>query len=152
MEKYNLKKTGKLKRLAAIRSILNKNYGSTHEKIKVYLGRQGIKASQSTLSRDLREIGAVKIPVNGGNACYRLSNPAGEFSRTISNYKINYEAIGNLLVIKTTPGMAPGFCAILDNQRWDEIAGTIAGDDTALIISRTPSDVANVIAKLENII
>lgn len=148
----NIKKIGKLKRLAAIRDILNKNFGSNHEEIKDYLEEQGIKASQSTLSRDLREIGAVKIPINGGKACYRLSSQAGEFSRTISNYPINYEAIGNLLVIKTTPGNAPGFCVILDHQGWDEITGTIAGDDTILVISKTPGDVATIIAKLESTI
>ena len=147
----NLKKTNKLKRFAAIRNILNKNYGTTHEDIKEYLEGQGIKASQSTLSRDLREIGAVKIPING-KACYKLSSPVGEFSRTISNYAINYEAIGNLLVIKTTPGSAPGFCVILDNQGWDEIAGTIAGDDTILVVSRTPVEITSIIAKLQSTI
>ena len=148
----NIKKTGKTKRLVTIRNILNKNFGTTHEDIKKYLGEQGIKASQSTLSRDLREIGAVKVPINGGKTCYKLSGSTGEFDRTISNYAISYEAIGNLLVIKTTPGSAPGFCVILDDQRWGEIAGTIAGDDTILVISRTPADVVSIVAKLENTI
>jgi len=148
----NIRKTGKPKRLVTIRNILSKNLGTTHEDIKKYLGEQGIKASQSTLSRDLREIGAVKVQINDGKTCYKLNGSAGEFNRKISNYAINYEAIGNLLIIKTKPGSAPGFCVILDNQRWDEIAGTIAGDDTILVVSRTPADVLSIIARLESTI
>jgi len=150
MNMNDIKKTSdKNKRQAAIREALNKNAGTTQEGIKDYLYNQGIKASQSTLSRDLREIGAVKIPVNGGKACYKLSAPVEDFMQTISNYSINYEAIGNLLLLKTTPGNAPGFCVILDKQGWDEIAGTVAGDDTILVIARTNADVRSIITKLD---
>ena len=146
----DIKKTSdKRKRQSAIREVLNTNAGTTQEGIKDYLYERGINASQSTLSRDLREIGAVKIHVNGGKACYKLSTSVEDFMQTISNYSINYEAIGNLLLIKTTPGNAPGFCVILDKQGWDEIAGTIAGDDTILVIARTPADVRLIITKLD---
>ena len=80
----------KTKRLTAIRDVLDTYSGTTQEEIKKYLYKQGIKASQSTLSRDLREIGAIKIPVNNGKAYYRLSSPAEEFGQTIFNYSINY--------------------------------------------------------------
>ncbi len=150
MEINDLKKTaGKYKRQAAIRNILNSKSGKTHKEIIRYLNEKEIKASQSTLSRDLREMGVVKIPVNGGKAYYRLGGSVGQFSQTILNYSISYETIGNLLVIKTTSGSAPGFCVLLDHQEWDEIAGTIAGDDTILVILRTPADAATVTEKLE---
>ena len=145
-------KSVKHQRQAAIRDILQKMSGTTHEDIKDFLDKLGIKASQATISRDLREMGIVKIPLNGSKAFYRLRGPVEEFSRTISNYPISYEAVENLLVIKTTSGSAPGFCVILDNQKWDEIAGTIAGDDTILVILRNQTDAASVIEKLENII
>ncbi len=151
MNKNGIKKTSdKHRRKSAIREVLNTNASATQEGIKEYLFKQGINASQSTLSRDLREIGAVKIPVNGGRAYYKLNAHVEDFMQTISNYSINVEAIGNLLLIKTTPGNAPGFCVILDQQGWDEIAGTIAGDDTILVITRTPDDVRTIITKLEN--
>ena len=150
IEIIDLKKTaGKQKRQVAIRNILNSKSGATHKEIIRYLDEKEIKASQSTLSRDLREMGVVKIPVNGGKAYYRLGGSVGQFSQTILNYSISYEAIGNLLVIKTTSGSAPGFCVLLDRQEWDEIAGTIAGDDTILVILRIPADAATVIEKLE---
>ena len=150
MEINDLKKiAGKPNRQAAIRNILNSKSGTTHKEIIRYLKENGIKTSQSTLSRDLREMRIVKIPVNGGKAYYRPGESFGQFSRTILNYPVSYEAIGNLLVIKTTSGSAPGFCVLLDRQEWDEIAGTIAGDDTILVVIRTPSDAATVIEKLE---
>ena len=144
------KTSNKHARHAVIREILNTNASTTQEGIKDYLYNQGIKTSQSTLSRDLREIGAVKIPVNGGKTFYKLGAPLEELVQTISNYSIRYEAIGNFLIIKTTPGNAPGFCVILDRLGWNEIAGTIAGDDTILVISRSPADVKSIITKLDS--
>ncbi len=147
-----MKKTSvKHQRQAAIRDILQKMSGTTHEDIKDFLDKVGIKASQATISRDLREMGVVKIPLNGSKAFYRLHEPVEEFNRTISNYLISFEAVGNLLVIKTTSGSAPGFCVILDNQKWDEIAGTVAGDDTILVILRNKTDAASVIDKLSEL-
>ena len=141
----------KRQRQTAIRNILQKMSGTTHEDIKDFLDKVGIKASQATISRDLREMGIVKIPLNGSKAFYRLSGPVEEFSRKISNFPISYEVVENLLVIKTTSGSAPGFCVILDNQKWDEIVGTVAGDDTILVILRNQADAASVIDKLSEL-
>ena len=145
-------RTIKQQRQAAIRDILQKMSGTTHEDIKVFLGKLGIKASQATISRDLREMGVVKIPLNGSKAFYRLRGPIEEFSKIISNYPVSYEAVGNILVVKTTSGRAPGFCVILDNQKWDEVVGTVAGDDTILVILRNQTDVGSVVEKLEDMI
>ena len=141
--------TEKKHRQNVIREVLQTGSGNTQEEIKEYLGRQGIKASQSTLSRDLREIGAVKLHVNGGRACYKLGSPLDVLSKTVASFPVSFEAVNNLLIIKTAPGNAPGFCVMLDGERWSEIAGTIAGDDTVLVITRSPDDVQSVISKLE---
>ena len=96
-------------------------------------------------------MGVIKIPVNGGKAYYRLSESAGRTAVNISNFPISLEAIGNLLVIKTSSGSAPGFCVVLDRQAWEEIAGTIAGDDTILVILRDPDDAALIVERLEKL-
>lgn len=142
------------KRHEAIRNLIDSNSGSTQEEIKELLEKQGIFASQSTLSRDLREIGAVKVPVNTGRSVYR----SGESNHTTlitsgielaaAEYGIECNEIGNFMVIKTKPGNARDFCLILDRQNWEEIVGTIAGDDTILIIARTSSDIKVVQEKL----
>jgi len=142
--------TGKRQRQAAIREILIKNSGSTQEKIIENLENQGISASQATLSRDLREMGAVKIPVDGG-AVYKLGGQYNldEIGSALNAFSLRHEAVGNFLVIQTAPGNAQGLCVILDRQNWPEIVGTIAGDDTILVIARTVRDVETIENYLE---
>ncbi len=147
--------TAKGRRHAAIRAILEEHSGSTQEEIKTLLESQGIIASQSTLSRDLREMGAIKIPMEGGGAVYKLGGierggfELGGIGRAMQAFSLDYEPVGNFLVIRTTPGNAQALCVVLDRQNWREIVGTIAGDDTILVIARTVSDIANVISRLK---
>ena len=141
---------GKKQRQAVIRDILTNTTGSTQEKIKENLEHRGIVASQATLSRDLREMGAVKIP-KGGKAAYKLGGEynLNEIGSVMKAFSLGYEPVGNFLVIRTAPGNAPGLCAVLDRQNWSEIVGTIAGDDTILVIARTARDIVVVKENLE---
>ena len=147
--------TAKDKRHDVIRAILENRSGSTQEEIKEILESRGIFASQSTLSRDLREMGAVKIPLEGGGAKYTLNGPErgglglSEIGRAMQNFAVDYEPVGNFLVVRTTPGNAQALCVILDRQKWSEIVGTIAGDDTILVIARTVAGIVSVVSKLE---
>ena len=141
----------KRRRQTAIRELLVNSSGSTQEQIKADLERQGIAASQSTLSRDLREMGAVKVPFEGGGALYKIGGSYNlhEIGNAMKAYAVDYESVGNFLVIHTAPGNAPGFCAVLDRQGWKEIVGTIAGDDTIFIVTRTAKDIAVIEKNLE---
>ncbi len=139
---------GKNRRQDAIREILNRGSGSSQEDIREYLRKRGIEASQATLSRDLHEMGAVKIPVNGGGSVYRFQPASPEEQPRISNYEAIFESVGNLLIIKTTSGSAPGLCVLIDGLGLDEIAGTIAGDDTIFVVLRNQSDAPSVIRKI----
>ena len=141
---------GKNQRQTAIQKILTDSIGSSQEKIKADLEHMGIIASQSTLSRDLREMGAVKIPVDGGGTVYRLGGhyKLDEIGNAMKAFTIRYETVGNFLVIRTAPGNAPGLCAVLDRQSWSEIVGTIAGDDTILVIARSENDIKTVVKNL----
>ncbi|MCE5251569.1 arginine repressor [bacterium] len=143
--------TGKKRRQAAIREILTASYGSTQEKIKEALDQRGIQTSQSSLSRDLREMGAVKIPTVDGKLVYRLgaSYELNDLGKAMKAFSTGYEPVGNFLVIRTATGNAPGLCVILDRQHWPEIVGTVAGDDTILVIAHTARDIESVIDKLE---
>ena len=107
------------------------------------------------MSRDLREMGAVKVHVEAGRSVYRLngidysSYCVSDICQAMSEFSIGYEEIGNLMVIKTTPGNARDLCLVIDRKNWDEIVGTIAGDDTILIIARSLSDIRNIEDKLK---
>lgn len=141
-------------RQSTIRDIITGGGGSTQENIREALLQHGIDISQSTLSRDLRELGAVKVPLAGGGFSYQLDRPqergigGDEIMRAMNEYAVQQEQIGNFLVINTTAGKARDLCLVIDRQRWREIVGTIAGDDTILVMGRTARDMASVRQKL----
>src|ERR1700722_17533462 len=93
---------------------------------------QGIDTTQVTLSRDVRELGLLKTPA-GYRQVSAASGPdlamvAGELLRDV-------RAAQNLIVLRTSPGNANALAVALDNQNWPEVVGTIAGDDTVLIVA-----------------
>jgi len=140
----------KERRQAAIKEMLIEKAGSTQEDIRLWLISRGVQASQATLSRDLRELGAVKIPGENGNSVYRLEGPFGSIaSGILGGFTFRVDPVNNLLVLHTSPGLASGFCAQIDRQGWPEIVGTIAGDDTILIITRSIDDRVAVERKLK---
>lgn len=109
----------------------------TQEDLRKQLRRSGIHVNQATLSRDLRELGLVKT-VNG----YALPSaddaggpPMPALEHLLREFVVDVREAENLLVLKTTPGSAQPVAAALDSESWEEIVGTIAGDDTILIIT-----------------
>ena len=98
------------------------------------LKKAGYKVTQATASRDLEEIGAVR-----GSEGYRLTNSSDDaLSRVLSNEKLilSVESSGNLAVVRTPPGGAQLLASNLDHAGIKSIIGTIAGDDTVLVVSR----------------
>ncbi len=94
---------------------------------------QGIDTTQVTLSRDVRELGLLKTPegyrqVEASAAGPDLAIVMGEFLQDV-------RAAQNLIVLKTSPGHANALAVALDNENWPEVVGTIAGDDTVLIVA-----------------
>jgi len=107
------------------------------------LRRLGYDTTQATLSRDLRSLGIGKAPSSDGAPRYILAKPAHEvFDESRIRLEIGafiqtIELIGNLVLVRTPPGNAHGVGRALDLLGWPEIAGTIAGDDTILVVTRT---------------
>ena len=107
---------------------------STQEQLAHELASLGINATQVTLSRDVRELGLVKTPdgyrqVGAGNSGPAIETIAAEFLRDAVTAQ-------NLIVLKTSPGHASSVAIALDQEDWPEVVGTIAGDDTVLIVTR----------------
>ena len=131
----------KTKRLLAIEKIIGEATISTQEELLKRLKGKGISCTQATLSRNLRQLGAGRIPDGAGNYKYFLSENIR--SAISSPVKLNIvpviqdivEARG-LMVIKTIPGNASNTAFFIDGAGRYEIAGTIAGDDTILLIPR----------------
>ena len=104
------------------------------------LKKAGFVVTQATASRDLEEIGAVRGRSASGESVYQISNSNDEsISRTMpipSDLIISVESSGNLAVVRTPPGGAQLLASSLDHSGISEIIGTIAGDDTVLVVSR----------------
>lgn len=105
------------------------------ELVKI-LARRGFAVTQATLSRDINELGLVRTPQG-----YTLPNgdapaePAPTVSRLVREFVREVRRAQNLLVIKTTSGSAQPVALAIDAEGWDEVVGTVAGDDTVLIIT-----------------
>ncbi len=92
----------------------------------------GIQATQVTLSRDMRELGLVKT----GEGYRQVAAPSGpDFATIAAGFLFDIRVAQNLVVLKTSPGHANSIAVSLDQEEWPEIAGTIAGDDTILVVA-----------------
>jgi transcriptional regulator of arginine metabolism len=116
------------------------------------LKKSGFAVTQATASRDLEEIGAVRARNAAGESVYKISNSDDEsIIRSLpipSDLIISVEASGNLAVVRTPPGGAQLLASSLDHAGIKEIIGTIAGDDTVLVVSRKASGGAELAKEL----
>jgi transcriptional regulator of arginine metabolism len=115
---------------------------STQEKLAEELGSLGIETTQVTLSRDMRELGLVKTP-DGYKQVELAHAPVEDFASVAAEHLTDVRLAQNLMVLKTRPGHANALAVALDEASWPEIVGTVAGDDTILVVtadSRTAED------------
>jgi transcriptional regulator of arginine metabolism len=137
---------------AILRLVREEAIASQHD-LAAALRRSGIRVSQGTLSRDIRELGLVK-----GRQGYRVlrgeTAPLGgeaSLRRFAREFLLSSTQAGNLLVLKTPPGSANTLAEAIDEAGWSELAGTLAGDDTLLCIARTHAQARRVLARLRRL-
>jgi len=116
---------------------------ASQDELRRQLIHLGVRVTQATLSRDLRELRLVKTtegyrPLTAAAA--EEASPVPALSRALREFLLDIRPAQNMLVLKTPPGGAQPLAAAVDSERWKEVAGTLAGDDTVLII--TPSRTA----------
>lgn len=129
----------------------------TQEDLAELLNVNGFVVTQATVSRDIRELHLTKVTYEKGKQKYvilaRHDNKLEEkYARILQDGYLAMDVAVNMLVIKTVPGMAMAVAAALDSMNWDEIVGSIAGDDTIMCAIRTVEDVAIVIGKIEDVV
>ena len=148
-------------RLDAIKMIISSKEVGSQEELLQELLKEGYSLTQATLSRDLKQLKVAKAASMKGNYVYVLPNntmykrmteqhSATEMLRF--NGVVNLEFSGNLAVIKTRPGYASSVAYDIDNHNFEEILGTIAGDDTILLVIREGSSRTSVLDALSFII
>jgi transcriptional regulator of arginine metabolism len=134
----------KAHRQSLIRDLIERESITSQEQLRLRLQERGIAVTQATLSRDIRELGLVKRPTDGA---YRslgsvtsadAASTAAELADATGEYLRAQEVITNMIVLRTDPGQAQPLAVAIDRARLAEVAGTIAGDDTILVICRSP--------------
>ncbi|HET6765332.1 MAG TPA: arginine repressor [Longimicrobiaceae bacterium] len=145
----------KPQRHAVLLELVRERRVSSQEVLRELLSERGIEVAQATLSRDIRELGLVKVPDENGGSVYTLpadvTDPTPTLSRLLPSLYLGADGVGNLLVVKTLVGGAQPIAVGIDWEEWPEVVGTIAGDDTILLILRDPAHRARVTARLEEI-
>lgn len=129
----------------------------TQEDLALRLRREGINVTQATISRDIKELSLIKVPTGDGR--YKYSVPDDQFSisasdrmkRVLSDYVLGFDYSENLILVKTLSGMAPGVGEALDALRWKEIVGTVAGDNTVLMVIRPKEAVHYLVERLRGL-
>lgn len=111
---------------------------SRQDDLRRRLGHLGVRVTQATLSRDLREMKLVKTARGYQLLAAEEAAALPPLTRALHEFLLDFRPAQNLLVLRTPPGGAQALAAAVDAEHWKEVAGTIAGDDTVLII--TPSN------------
>lgn len=136
----------KARRQAVILDEIGQRSIRTQEELAEALRASGVETSQVTLSRDLRELGVVKTAEGYREPGQVLGQSDGNaFARVLHQFFTEAKPAQNLVVLKTRPGGANALALALDNARWTEVIGTVAGDDTILIVTAS-NDVAETVA------
>jgi transcriptional regulator of arginine metabolism len=121
----------------------------SQEELAAMLDSQGYETTQATISRDIKELGLAKVPIKNGNGNghqfkYVLPSPqlsfASRLHRTVTELVTNIQSSVNLIVLRTPPGSAMLVATAIDEAQWPEIIGSIAGDDTIMVIVRDPKE------------
>lgn len=147
----------KINRHAKIVELINKHRIETQEELAEYLNKEGFKVTQATVSRDIRDLKLTKVPTDDGKQKYAVhqkdeSEMSEKYIRVLKDGFVSMDMAQNILVIKTVSGMASAVCAALDAMRWNEIVGSIAGDDTIMCAIRSVEDTVSVMDKISKIV
>ncbi len=134
----------KAERHRLILSIIAQQPIETQEELVAALRARNLHVTQATVSRDIKELRLAKVAMPNGRYRYALPGSVGDgdedpmrrLQRAFEEYVHEVDASGNLIVVKTEPGCAPLVAAAIDGLKLGEIIGTIAGDDTILVVVR----------------
>ncbi|MBI3210097.1 MAG: ArgR family transcriptional regulator [Candidatus Solibacter usitatus] len=127
----------KLRRQQEILKLVRSRHLHTQQQLATALRAAGIEATQVTLSRDIRELGLVKTPQ--GYHALDAAQPAPDVRQMVSEFVLSVRVAMNQVVLKTSPGSASPVAVAFDQADWPDVVGTIAGDDTILLITPSPA-------------
>ena len=147
----------KTHRQSRVKEIVERLVIRTQDELADALRSEGIDVTQATVSRDIKEMMLVKVPTGDGS--YRYAFPSNHnvtvsvarLEKTFQDSVLSVESSGNIIVLRTLPGTAQAVAYVLDNVRWPEIIGTVAGDDTIFLVVKPEKAVDVVKERFESI-
>lgn len=143
-------------RQARVKEIVERLVIRTQDELSDALRSEGIDVTQATVSRDIKEMMLVKVPTGDGS--YRYAFPSdhnvmvsvARLEKTFQDSVLSVNSSGNIIVLRTLPGTAQAVAYVLDNVRWSEIIGTVAGDDTIFLVVKPEKSVDIVKERFES--
>ncbi|MBT4676713.1 MAG: arginine repressor [Acidimicrobiales bacterium] len=131
---------------------------TSQEQLVGLLADDGIESTQATVSRDLDDLGAVKVRVPGGESVYAIPEhpadrvvPMDQLRRVMGEWVVEVESSGNLVVLRTPPGSAHVVASALDRTGIEGSIGTVAGDDTLMVVAAEGTAGSDLAATLRNL-
>ncbi|MBO8168228.1 MAG: arginine repressor [Thermoanaerobacteraceae bacterium] len=148
----------KAKRQRKILELIDKYDIETQDELVTALRKEGFEVTQATVSRDIKELGLVKIPA--GNNAYHYGRPQEQrgtnyerrLRRMFRDSVVSIDHSENLILVRTLPGTANAVASCIDNVVWEEVIGTVAGDDTILVIVKPKEAVPAVLERMNNLL
>ncbi len=145
----------KTQRQKIIMDIIGSEDIETQEQLIDALSNRGIRATQATISRDIKDLRLTKELTSGGKYRYTVfekvldSGSAGKLSAIFKEAVTSVDCAGNIVVIKTMPALAPAASSAIDSMHMSSIVGTLSGDDTVFVLLRNERDAAELRSELE---
>lgn len=141
-----------------ISRILANEVVTSQEQLVRFLADDGVESTQATVSRDLDDLGAVKVRVSGGESVYAIPEhpadrvvPMDQLRRVMGEWVVEVESSGNLVVLRTPPGSAHVVASALDRTGIEGSIGTVAGDDTLMVVAAEGTTGENLAVTLRNL-
>ena len=148
----------KAQRQHRIAKLLTEDAVSSQTALVELLARDGIQATQATVSRDLEDLGAIKVRGANGEAVYAIPElpaeqraPEDHLRRVFSDWVVEVNHSGNLVVLRTPPGSAHVVGSALDRSGLPDVLGTVAGDDTLIVVTSERAGGAAVARQLSDL-
>lgn len=147
----------KVSRHAKIVELIGQYDVETQEELAELLNREGFQVTQATVSRDIRDLKLTKVQTEKGKQKYVVLQPeenqiSEKYRRVLRDGFSSMDMAQNILVIKTVSGMAMAVCAAIDSLKWNEVVGSIAGDDTIMCVIRSTDDAVKTMDKISKIV
>ena len=144
-------------RLQKILELIDRERIGTQEELVTRLEEEGYHVTQATISRDIKQLGLMKVTGTDGAQFYRRMSEdehtySRKYVRVLREGLLSMEAAENILVIHTMTGMANAVGAALDHLRFDKVVGTVAGDDTILCVVKSREDAEMVLRTIEDVL